>query len=1218
MMLRAFRILLLCGLLGTASPARAEPISASLGLVALLFNTGLFASVGAAIWTANALVTGVILVGLHFASGLLNKPAAGDASSLPASGTDLQLQYGGDVPRAALLGLCGVKGQLIYANTYGANNNRLQAIFQLSDGGPCEGINRLWYNGKLAEIVPDTGTQAIAAGDTIAAYNPTTAQLGAGGEPSVYLRFFRGDYDQEADAELVTHANPSGRWTEQHRGRGICYLSVTQCYDEPNQLTGIPDILVELKGLREYDVRKDSTAGGSGAHRWGQPATYEWSDNPAIHDYNYRRGFYVNAQRLVGMGASAADLIRPLYVSAANACDEAVALAAGGSEKRYRCGMVATCERQHSENLDVMRASAAGYSFERAGQFGFIAGVAQLPQDTFTDDDFIVGQPFSFSKYRTRTEVATAVHGSFADPDQMWESVPFPPRLNAADDAAMGERLDFVVDLTQVYSSSQAQRIAEIERRRRMHQRNGTAPLKPRFRSVKPGQWLTYNSAAHGTFDVLVKTAQLSADHTYVTITYDEAAASIYSWISGDNEEPMPPPPTPGEPGTRIVTVPDFDVFTAQVPAAGGLTHPALGTSWTPIADPAVDRLVFEYRVATPDDSAEVLRFIAATPGQGLALITPGVQADTVYDVRGIIETTPQRAVEWTDWEPVTSGAAHVVPTARGVVPGGIPRESLTAAIQLSIDKIDPALRAAMLAATGVDVGRLSDAVSSLVAQIMRDRDDEAIQLERHRDEIHIKANGIAADVVNEISARQTALGVEAAARLSMQAIVDSNTAGLVNEALVRSAADSAEAALRVALQAVVNSNTAAIASNTTAIATETDARTAAFLGLSSTVNGHTASIASLFSTDASITGKLTSTWQVQLNAAGKVSGLKAYNDGSVSVFAIETDIFTIGKSGAGGTGFTQVFTVQTIDGAQVMLMNGAFYVQSIIADTVQTKHLITDAATAIGYSTAADANIYLFGTYKTTIWDAAPYAAGTAGVTHDATAVTHSGSADWDTYLADAVSETQFGPNGTYASGVKQQIKFAGDAAWRDAVFSGTSELFLVSPYTGSTNGAISYQLRKRIGWNTVGQTQFGQSLGSVTLDCTKGRVVVMMTANFDAFLATYTQPGQVATYHPTIRLLVDGVVVEERTVEPGIRFLYGSATPNVRADWTLMNSAVINVQTNVSVGAHVFGFDILSPVIATLLAVPGDPNPVPSFWNTTDYWRSVKPTEVIMESRR
>lgn len=55
--------------------------------------------------------------------------------------------------------------------------------------------------------------------------------------------------------------------------------------------------------VKVYDPRKDSTfPGGVGAHRLGNEATYEWSENPALHFGTYAYGRYQNGKRVMGAG----------------------------------------------------------------------------------------------------------------------------------------------------------------------------------------------------------------------------------------------------------------------------------------------------------------------------------------------------------------------------------------------------------------------------------------------------------------------------------------------------------------------------------------------------------------------------------------------------------------------------------------------------------------------------------------------------------------------------------------------------------------------------------------------------------------------------------------------------------------------------------------------------------------------------------------------------
>ncbi len=57
-------------------------------------------------------------------------------------------------------------------------------------------------------------------------------------------------------------------------GRGVAQAILTFLWrDSPQVWQGRPDVRFIVKGIRLYDPRKDSTAGGSGAHRYGTLST---------------------------------------------------------------------------------------------------------------------------------------------------------------------------------------------------------------------------------------------------------------------------------------------------------------------------------------------------------------------------------------------------------------------------------------------------------------------------------------------------------------------------------------------------------------------------------------------------------------------------------------------------------------------------------------------------------------------------------------------------------------------------------------------------------------------------------------------------------------------------------------------------------------------------------------------------------------------------------
>lgn len=623
-----------------AGIARADPIS-----VAIVSAAGIGA--GSALFTvATAAVTAALTIGasigLSALSGLLFKPPK------QPGGIQAELDTGSDVPRSIPFGRVGLKGHLVYWNTHVNENDHLQLVFVLADW-ECDGIEAVWVNGELFDLTPLSVTGTEHARYQVNGY-----------DGRITVRWFAGTADQLADTQLVSGANPPPRWTANDRLRGLCYVSLTLKHNPEVFAAGIPDFLWVIRGAKLYDLRKDTTAGGSGPHRWGDPTTWEWSENPAIAEYNYRRGFYREGpgavpQLVLGMGVPGADLLADMYVATANVCDETIV---EDSQNRplYACSIIASADVEHRVAIEAFTSAMAGYSYERAGAFGVVPGAAQVPVAALTMGDLAVGYAFRWAAKRSRAELINGAYGTYADPDNQWQASSYPAVENSAWEAEDTERLARQIDLPSISWPFQAGRVAEIRVRELREQATATITVGLKWIHVDPGEWVTFTYRDTRTYRVVSK--RENEDRT-ITFELAQISASVY----GEDAPVVIFPDTPAPQQTLISTVSGLAAAAVLVSAGSGQQVPAIRVNWTPITlDPQVKAVIFEYRVV---GSTVASRYRYDSPADGEAYLFQGIAAQTDYEVRATIETEPVRVTTWTDWVSTVTGGA--VPSTVGL-----------------------------------------------------------------------------------------------------------------------------------------------------------------------------------------------------------------------------------------------------------------------------------------------------------------------------------------------------------------------------------------------------------------------------------------------------------------------------------------------------------------------------------------------------------------------
>lgn len=623
----------------------------------------LFAAAGSAFAAAAATTIGQAIIGTAISLGLgyLSRKLQPQPDT-SVRGMSLSLQTDSNDDRQVAFGRCASAGSLKYHNTYGPNgNDYLQLILQLADH-ECDALEGIFVDGVQKNILADA-SNSFVTGNAVQDFSGR-----------MWVKFYPGTWTQSADPDIVARA-PSSGWASSDRGRGICYVRVTLKADPKVFKTGLPELVFLFRGAKLYDPRKDPSAGGVGSHAWGTESTYEWSDNVALCAYNYLRGIRVNGSLLAGVNCPAASLPAAWWMAQANACDELVALKAGGTEKRYRMAGVIDVGTEPRAVLREMLGACAGDLIDSGGVFKLNVGVAQTPMLTITDADIMAEGDVEIVPKASRSQIVNTVYGSFLDPSQGYQSASLPPRVSPADQVADGgaEWAEHY-NLAFVTSGTQGQRITEIFRRRGRYQRRISFPLRSCFAVLEAGDWVTLNSDRYGiiggTFEVLQ--CQLGRDLVAV-VELAEVSPAIYTWAPSSDELDATAPATVAAGGSSFDVVAGFNIAAITL-ASGtvGVSRPALQATWTPVEDPTVVALVIEYR---RDGDTTALERRVADPAAGSYIWADGIQGGTIYEARIRPETLPARTVSWTGWDVTGSTASQVVAVAQAAL--SVPPEAL-------------------------------------------------------------------------------------------------------------------------------------------------------------------------------------------------------------------------------------------------------------------------------------------------------------------------------------------------------------------------------------------------------------------------------------------------------------------------------------------------------------------------------------------------------------
>jgi len=653
------------------------------------------------------LIAAQAIVGIGLAAGMYALQRLLTPRQRPP-GQEFEAKAGANVPMFCVYGRQRLAGavmppvqtgrRVMHVRVLGIDwHDALEAI--VIDGERCRfnGIDGQWSNaGKQFQggILGDTdpGGDGTHLGDP--PWTPGLQSAGADGSGwvttkeygnNVKVKFYDGRPVQNADATLVAQSGSDAQgnkfWTAGHKGGGVCYAIVDIEPDSNKNLSANPQIEFIVRGRRLWDPRKDTTYGGTGSHSRANKATWEWSDNVALAATDYRLGVYIGGVKMMGIGTPIARIRMDSRIAAANLCDTPRPLLDDEEEPMWRIAAVITNERTHRDNLQIFYDAMAGWETERGGTYRLTAGGPQTPVVAITDADLVKG-PRRYKAKKPRSDRYNAVAGKFADPWNAFELQDLPLRTSSEDEAIDGgERLTMTLTLSQVPSQTQAQHLMEIARRRMRLQATATVAVPPRLRDAETMDTITWASTYHGGVAREFHIQQWKKQRD-LTLSWGlvETSADIWDWDpEADQLDPLVAADLPSA-AERLATVAGFAVAASYDVGEGGQKLPVFLCSWTPIADLTVDAVIVSYRPVGATDWSQQRFDTADTLAAGEGKISAGIQAETDYEFKADLATTPPRYTTVQTPAPVTSDPNHVVKKAiitDTVEPGGVTRPTL-------------------------------------------------------------------------------------------------------------------------------------------------------------------------------------------------------------------------------------------------------------------------------------------------------------------------------------------------------------------------------------------------------------------------------------------------------------------------------------------------------------------------------------------------------------
>ena len=488
--------------------------------------------------------------------------------------------------RKIIYGRARIGGNVVYLESTGDDKKYLWLVTAIA-GHEIDAYEQVWFNDQK---IWDGGSYVSDWGSY------------------VDIGFYKGDQtsadnaSQRGTASLVSN---STKWTDNHKLLDTAYMVVKLTYDQEKFAQGLPNISTVVRGKKVWHPSHSSPV---------------WSQNPALCVRDYL------TDTKYGLGESSSNIAS--INTALGVCDEAVDLAAGGTQPRYTLDGVIDTGNSIKANIENMVGSMIGRLVYSGGKFEIHAGEYVAPTVTI-DESMMIGE-ISVQTKQSRRSAYNGVKGVFLSEEDNYILADYPAQISSTYAAQDGDPIYLDMPLPYTVNNVRAQRIAQLALRRSRQQESITIPCNLNALKFKVGDNISVTNTRLGysakVFEVVGYSMGFSSDQMVVNVEAIETASSIWSWDE-DEEVFLGAGEVDIYDGTSTTAPASITVTADTFISSDGTSSASFDVSWPNSVDAFVDHYVVEWKVST--DSSY---FSQSTKTAPLQIV--GLDPSKTYDVR--------------------------------------------------------------------------------------------------------------------------------------------------------------------------------------------------------------------------------------------------------------------------------------------------------------------------------------------------------------------------------------------------------------------------------------------------------------------------------------------------------------------------------------------------------------------------------------------------------